>query len=226
MANESGLKGMVAELLSDLQYRFRYIYEEHSLSPKFEPLFISATTLDPNLRVLVKKEYQQITARHLVALAIRMGVDPGIRKQSRNTQLDTTATSTKTKLVDIDASAFPLLYAERMEEINHGVLEDVDAVVVKSEIEEEFSLYLNLSALAMKTGSKIDPISYWTKNAEQFPHLHHLGLSLCPIPATSTESEREFSSATWLCGGRRCRLTGKQLEDEVFLACNQHLLSQ
>ena len=57
-----------------------------------------------------------------------------------------------------------------------------------------------------------------------YPKLSVLAENLLVIPATSTQVERVFSRAGYSTQGRRNRLSGFNLENEVFLKTNKHYI--
>jgi hypothetical protein len=65
------------------------------------------------------------------------------------------------------------------------------------EVEDELSLYLD-----QKIGAT-DVLSYWCINRHKLPKMSHLARKLLAIPATSTASERVFSTCGVILTDRR-----------------------
>jgi hypothetical protein len=82
------------------------------------------------------------------------------------------------------------------------------------EVEDELSLYLD-----QKIGAT-DVLSYWCINRHKLPKMSHLARKLLAIPATSTASERVFSTCGVILTDRRCRLSTTSLEMLLFLKYN------
>ena len=82
------------------------------------------------------------------------------------------------------------------------------------EVEDELSLYLD-----QKIGAT-DVLSYWCINRHKLPKMSHLARKLLAIPATSTASERVFSTCAVILTDRRCRLSTTSLEMLLFLKYN------
>ncbi|KAH7700328.1 zinc finger BED domain-containing protein 1-like protein [Aphelenchoides avenae] len=86
----------------------------------------------------------------------------------------------------------------------------------KAEI--EVNEYLMAKKLPTKTG---DPYAYWTgENAVKWPLLANLFSKYNSCPATSSESERLFSSAGIIVSDFRKRLTPQHVEQLLFLHHN------
>lgn len=81
-------------------------------------------------------------------------------------------------------------------------------------VEDELALYLD-----QKVGAT-DVLSYWRVNRHNLPKLSQLARKLLSIPATSTPSERIFSTCGVLLTDRRCRLSTTSLEMLLFLKYN------
>ena len=81
--------------------------------------------------------------------------------------------------------------------------------------EDEFETYL----LMLNNSSDVQ--RFWKEHEWQLPKMADIARQLLSVPATSTSSERVFSS---VCGAvfteRRCRLTAANLEKLVFLKYN------
>ena len=64
------------------------------------------------------------------------------------------------------------------------------------------------------------PLTWWKSNAHRFPHLAPLACSLLSVPATSTPSERAFSTAGLTISSLRSCLKPKNVDALVFLNKN------
>ena len=69
-------------------------------------------------------------------------------------------------------------------------------------------------------GMKEDIFLWWHKRKLIYPRLYRLAIKYLIIPATSTESERVFSTAGLILDDRRNRLTDDHLNMLIFLAKN------
>jgi len=67
----------------------------------------------------------------------------------------------------------------------------------------------------------IDIFRWWQDRSKQFPHLYELSVKYLYLPATSTASERIFSTVGYVLNQRRTRLTGENLNNILFLNLNQ-----
>lgn len=71
----------------------------------------------------------------------------------------------------------------------------------------------------------VDPLQWWSLNLERFPRLALLAKKYLCIPATSTPSERVFSTAGLVVDKRRSALTPAIIDAIVFLNRNAKLLN-
>ena len=72
----------------------------------------------------------------------------------------------------------------------------------------------------MAIGAKGDAYGWWRANANKYPHVSKIALSLLGIVGTSVDSERLFSKAGQIVTVRRANLLPHRLEKIVFLHCN------
>lgn len=73
---------------------------------------------------------------------------------------------------------------------------------------------------------KIDPLDYWVGklNDEHFPVLAPIACDILAVPASTAPVERIFSTGEDATGGKRNRLTQKNLEREIFIRRNKKYL--
>lgn len=67
-----------------------------------------------------------------------------------------------------------------------------------------------------KTADAIEPLTFWKNNRNQFPLLSQYARSLLSIPATTTNVEREFSTAGLVLNQRRTTLKPTEV-DKILL---------
>jgi hypothetical protein len=82
------------------------------------------------------------------------------------------------------------------------------------EAQDELTLYLEQNSVAT------DALPYWRINRKKFPKMSQLAKKILAIPATSTPSERVFSTCGVILTDRRCRLSSTSLEMLLFLKYN------
>ena len=83
-------------------------------------------------------------------------------------------------------------------------------------------MYLQLKPLARST--KI--FEWWKVNEPRFPNISKLAKSILCIPATSTASERIFSSAGTTISKKRNCLKPENVDEILFLNKNFHILNE
>lgn len=85
-------------------------------------------------------------------------------------------------------------------------------------ITHELDLYM---ATAMQANVDEDLLHWWYNHQYVFPNLAKLARQILNIPATSTCSERNFSSAGRVMEARRTRLAPSKLDQLLFLHSNE-----
>jgi hypothetical protein len=75
-----------------------------------------------------------------------------------------------------------------------------------------------------KTNQKIEPLQFWKNHQRQFPLLSRYARSILSIPATTTNVEREFSTAGWILNERRTNLQPDKLDNILLVrSVEKHL---
>jgi hypothetical protein len=88
---------------------------------------------------------------------------------------------------------------------------------------DELNSYIDMKNVVLDETS--DPLGFWKNNMEKYPKLASFAQDIFVIPASSTPVERIFSKAGYCSSGRRNRLSGVVLENEVLLKTNKQYLS-
>ena len=68
------------------------------------------------------------------------------------------------------------------------------------------------------------PLLWWKANERRFPILSKIAKKVLAIPATSTPTERLFSTAGLICNKKRARLLAENVDTLVFLHQNRRYL--
>ncbi|CAF2884827.1 unnamed protein product [Rotaria sp. Silwood2] len=68
-----------------------------------------------------------------------------------------------------------------------------------------------------KTKKQIEPLQFWKNHSNRFPILSKYARSIFSIPATTTNVEREFSSAGFILNERRANLQPDKLDDILLV---------
>ncbi|CAN6465244.1 unnamed protein product [Victoria cruziana] len=82
----------------------------------------------------------------------------------------------------------------------------------------------DMSAIVVKDNYL--PIPWWVKHGHAYPTLQYLALRLLVQPATSSSSERNWSTYSHIHNIKRNKLTSKRAEDLVYVYSNLRLLSR
>jgi len=67
-----------------------------------------------------------------------------------------------------------------------------------------------------------DPLIWWAKHQQNYPHLARLAKRFLAVTSTSVSSERVFSRGGSIVSKKRCALTGSNISMLMFIACNHH----
>ena len=70
-----------------------------------------------------------------------------------------------------------------------------------------------------------DPLQWWTVNQKKYPGIAALASKYLCIPATSTTSERVFSTAGNIVSKRRSNLSAKYVDMLVFMNKNYDFIN-
>jgi hypothetical protein len=68
-----------------------------------------------------------------------------------------------------------------------------------------------------KNEKKTEPLEFWRNHSDRFPFLSQYARSILSIPATTTNVEREFSSAGFVLNERRKNLQPNKLDDMLLI---------
>ena len=86
----------------------------------------------------------------------------------------------------------------------------------RGQIHTEMSTYLQSAA----ADSESDPLQWWKKHEDMFPNLKNLAIKYLCVPATSSPSERVFSTSGNIVTCQRASLKPETVDRLVFLAQN------
>jgi hypothetical protein len=68
-----------------------------------------------------------------------------------------------------------------------------------------------------KNKQTTEPLQFWKNHQTQFPFLSKYARSILSIPATTTNVEREFSTAGWVLNERRTKLKPEAVDKIRFV---------
>lgn len=165
-----------------------------------------ATVLDPRYKLIGLSSVESIKLRS--ALEVEVVALSGCSHVITCSTPDTThpspsPSSTLNKLVQL---AFP------SNEPNHTQSSDINNTV-----REELTEYFKEKHVAADQ----DPLEWWSVNRKKYPNFQKLISKYMSVPATSTPSERIFSTGGNTANKLRSSLTGKHVEALVFLKHNE-----
>lgn len=104
---------------------------------------------------------------------------------------------------------------------NYSSLVDfIDESEFSSNQESELQSYINCKVMSTEN---FDVLAWWNNNREAYPKLYKLALFFHSIPATSTPSERNFSTAGNVITEKRSCLSPETVDNILFLNSNQDI---
>ena len=112
-------------------------------------------------------------------------------------------------------SALGELFAEEDRALQRKLQQHAGPAVTER-VEKEMALYRDLAPIPTEQ----DPIMWWYSMKERLPLLSCLSSSYLCIPATSTASERVFSTTGDTLSPERSRLEAERVDMMVFLKKN------
>lgn len=92
----------------------------------------------------------------------------------------------------------------------------------ETELKNEFSVYEKMPEISAGE----DPLTWWSTHETTLPHLAQFAKKYLCISASSSASERVFSTSGLICSARRARLTEEHIDMLVFLAQNLKVAKQ
>ena len=105
------------------------------------------------------------------------------------------------------------IFAFKDDEIHDEPGRQMDAVLC------ELNNYNNVR-LTAKDKEKINVLTWWKSNQNQYPHLFKFVRANLHIPATSVPAERVFSLAGYIVRDRRSKILPKYVNKAIFLKAN------
>ena len=202
-------------LLTELKRRFRKYTDPGDL--EHEPLFLVATALDPRYKLLLN--------------AVQLGsAKKELFKRLKEAAKEKNGTSSTS---DSESLSQDISITDRCEEPPTKLFRHLDRILearVKEGLRQTSSLPPGKAEVERyfqsveSAAEKVDPLTYWIDQEDQYPLLSAVAVDILAIPATSAPVERVFSTAGESTVGKRNRLSDKNLECEVLLRKNRHFL--
>lgn len=98
--------------------------------------------------------------------------------------------------------------------------DSLDAIVERERTEEdELFKYLGEKDI----GHNADPLKWWRDNESRYPKIAAIAKKYLAVPATSTSSERVFSTAGNIVNAKRSCLSPEHVDVLIFLYQNRNL---
>nr|CAD2176188.1 unnamed protein product [Meloidogyne enterolobii] len=178
-----------------------------------EAVLIIPTLLDPYFKMTLFPVEKHMQYKDYLIYEIRKQCPPIIVHQNEFGSISTTTTN--------ESNPF-----KRVKNYLSGNTSLENDSISPPVLDERFQIYSEVEDyLTSPTETEFhDVASYWKNKTTQtkYPHLTELFLKFCCAPATSSESERLFSTVNSTLGAMRKGLSGEHLEQLVF--CRHNIL--
>lgn len=209
---EEGDSNLKRQLKDNIREDLRQRYENTHL----QLILNTATFLDPRF----KDSF--VTLREEVKQNLMISVDllkAGGQSQQTSSPDDKQQPAKKTKS-DLK-SLLANIQGEKKSEHGEGSSSREDEGA-ETELKNEFSVYEKMPEISAGE----DPLTWWRTHETTLPHLAQFAKKYLCISASSSASERVFSTSGLICSARRARLTEEHIDMLVFLAQNLKVAKQ
>ncbi|KAK0138123.1 Zinc finger BED domain-containing protein 1 [Merluccius polli] len=176
----------------------KYLQEKYS-DPRTQDLLDMATTFDPRFKMNYISEEKKATVR-----ARLIDEMTGVTLAMRNPQ----------------PNALPVPPMKKGRKTLGSFFKAVQGNKEESSLQHAVSTELEAYLLACNIDSEDDPLSWWRQNSNAYPRLSVLVKKYLCIPATSSPSERLFSTGGNIVTCHRASLKPEHVDRLVFLARN------
>ena len=208
---QSGLSGAASLLKAELNARFKK-FEDPSQSD-FDSLFVIATALDPRFRLVLSEEQKEAGKQAILAKLREL------REANEDSPMDVGECASSNGSTGGELQP-PL---KRFKHLS-AVVKERKREEKRREKTEPAPEAVEVEQYFRTTYQVNDPVQFWVEHEGTFPILAPFAIDLLVIPASSAPVERVFSTAGIITSGRRNRLTGFNLEREVFIKRNKKYL--
>lgn len=98
---------------------------------------------------------------------------------------------------------------------------NVEEPLQKSDVQKEIEKYFDDS---YELSEDSDPVEFWSSNT-CYPSVADFAMDFLTIPCSSASAESLFSHAGFMSGGLRSKISNSNLENQVFVKTNYHILN-
>ena len=209
---------MADKMLTDMKKRFKFVTDAES--DMFDPVYITSTYFNPAYKNVLSKQQEelaQVFIKQLISHQDQYEV-PAETQTEGNPTID--------PIPSCSESGEP--QAKRFKHLSRlsKLLEVEEEQSRENRTPDKHDLELNEYSLASTTieERKMDPLDYWVGKLKHFPVLAPIACDILAVPASTAPVERIFSTGGDATGGKRNRLTQKNLEREIFIRRNKKYL--
>lgn len=206
------MSAIAKKMLQGLKQRFEYATDPSAA--KFDPLFVTATFLNPPYREILTDTQTKTAKQYLLELCKPLEPDTNLQDDDCTYVPDAdlqenheiTPPSKRPKLLSRVAS----LIEEKKKQSNNSTSLSSEEKEVDRYSKDSFNIEL-----------EDDPFNFWN-TIKDYPIIAPVACDILCVPPSTAPIERVFSTSGESTSGKRNRLTDNNLEREVLLRKNKN----
>ena len=203
---------MADKMLTDMKKRFKFVMDAES--DMFDSVYIISTYFNPAYKNVLSKQQEelaQVFIKQLISHQDQCEVPAETQIEGNPT---TNPIPSRSDSGEPQAKRFKYLSRLHVSKL----LEEEESRE-NSATPDKHDLELNDYSLASTTieEHKMDSLDYWVGKLKHYPVLAPIACDILAVPASTAPVERIFSTGGDATGGKRNRLTQKNLEREIFI---------
>ena len=210
--SDNRIREVASIMQLDLKRRFRKFTDPSD--SQYNPLYITATALDPRYRLLLNPRQTESAKMHLLKEIKEMVEDTSSSSECDSPRQDITC-EIETSEPPPKKKRFRHLVTEQ--KWKEGLKKTASLPPGRTEIERYFTTIESAT-------DRIDRLDYWIELQLRYPLLSKVAVDVVVVSVSSAPIERVFSTAGETCIGRRNRPADANLEREVMLKQNKRYL--
>uniref|UniRef100_A0A671SCA6 BED-type domain-containing protein n=1 Tax=Sinocyclocheilus anshuiensis TaxID=1608454 RepID=A0A671SCA6_9TELE len=211
---EEGDSNLKRQLKDNIREDLRQRYENNT---HLQLILNTATFLDPRFKDSFVTLREEVKQNLMVSVNL---LEAGGQSQQTSSPDDKQQPAKKNKS-DLKR-LLTSIQGEKKSEHGEGSSSREEGEGAETEFKNEFSVYEKMPEISAEE----DPLTWWRTHETTLPHLAQFAKKYLCISASSSASERVFSTSGLICSARRARLTEEHIDMLVFLAQNLKVAKQ
>lgn len=207
---------IIIEMKKQMDKRFSNIFDKNSIN--FDPIFITATLLDPKFALCLNESQ--------ISIAIKYIESHNLHKN--NKQNEPQAIPEETAFSSIQNLILNVINENQISN-NSDVCNEITSYLnyLKKQFLSDFNLKIEyFGIMSIENNAKLSSLEFWINKIiiNKFPMITKFARQIQVIPATHASSERIFSISGDCLSLKRNLLKPGKLEREVMFIYNKNLL--